>query len=89
MWFLKHRVHVAEGAATVRGPCPNCSNTVDFQLLWNKAGLGLGVPIVMLFTDKATITTHTQYHLGCPTCGHLERITKDVAKGLIAEGKNP
>lgn len=88
MWFQNSRLHKADDAATVSGQCPNCSNTVDFQLVWNKAGLGLGIPIVMLFTDKATITTHTQYHLGCPTCGYLERVSKDVAKGLIAEGRN-
>jgi len=43
----------------------------------------------MLFTDKTTVTTHKQYHLGCPTCGYMERISKDIAKGLIAEGADP
>jgi hypothetical protein len=86
--FLQNaRLHVEDRAATVRRRCPNCSNEVDFLLVWNKAGLGLGIPVVMWFTDATTITTHKQYHLGCPTCGYLERISRDAAKGLIAEGR--
>ncbi len=85
MWFQNARVHVHETAATVTHQCPNCSNTVEFKLLWNKASPGHDIPIVMWFTDKATITTHKQYHLGCPICGYVERIDKNVAMGLIAE----
>ncbi|NLX95987.1 MAG: hypothetical protein GXY83_07410 [Rhodopirellula sp.] len=88
MWFQNAKLHVHEAASKVRRNCPNCSNEVDFQLIWNKAGPGLGIPIVMWFTDAATITTHKQYHLGCPVCGYLERISRDVAKGLIAEGSD-
>jgi len=86
MWIQSPKIYVHDRARRVPAECPNCSNQVAFQLLWNKAGLGLGIPIIMLFTDKARITTHKEYHLGCPVCGHKERITKDVAKGLIAEG---
>jgi len=88
MWFKNAQLHVHETAATVRNKCPRCSNEVDFKLIWNKAGLGLGIPVLGWFTDKAVITTHKQYHLGCPVCGYLERIARDVAKGLIAEGKD-
>jgi hypothetical protein len=87
MWFFKSQLHVHETAATVSKQCPNCSNITDFQLLWNKAGPSLGVPIVMLFTDKTTISTHKQYHLGCPICDYTERIDKHMARGLIAEGE--
>lgn len=86
MWFMHAKIHKVDGAARVSSECPNCSNIVDFQLLWNKAGLALGIPVVSLFTDKTMISTHTQYHLGCPTCGYLERLDNHVAKGLIAEG---
>lgn len=86
MWFLNAQIHVEDRAATVKRQCPNCSNVVEFKLLWNKAGLSLGIPIVMLFTDKARISTHTHYHLGCPVCGYTERIEKNIALGLIAEG---
>jgi hypothetical protein len=87
MLFRNADVHVHEDAATVKRQCPNCSNVVDFQLLWNKAGLSLGIPVVMWFTDKATIATHKQYHLGCPICRYSEQIDKNLAQGLIAEGK--
>jgi len=87
MWFQNAKIHVHETAATVVRQCPNCGNSTEFKLLWNKAGLGLGVPVVSWFTDKTTITTHKQYHLGCSTCGYVERILKDDAKGLIAEGE--
>jgi len=87
MWFKNAQVHLHEKAATVRNTCPNCSNEVDFVLLWNKAGLGIGIPILMLFTDKAVITTHKQYHLGCPICGYKFKVEKNIAQGLIAEGK--
>ena len=70
----------------MRAKCPNCSNEVDFQLIWCKAGPGLGIPVLMWFTDAVTITTHKRYALGCPVCGYTETITRDVAKGLIAEG---
>lgn len=86
MWFLNAKIHVDEHAATVNKQCPNCSNVVEFRVLWNKAGLSLGIPIVMLFTDKARISTHKHYHLGCPVCGYAERIDKNIAQGLIAEG---
>ena len=87
MWFRSAQLHVLEEANTVPARCPNCHNAVEFRVLWNKAGLGLGIPVVAWFTDAAVITTHTQYHLGCPTCGYIERISNDAARGLIAEGK--
>lgn len=88
MWFQNAKVHIHETAATVRRTCPKCSNEVDFRLIWNKAGLALGVPIVSWFTDAAMISTHNHYHLGCPTCGYAERVSRDIAKGLIAEGES-
>jgi predicted RNA-binding Zn-ribbon protein involved in translation (DUF1610 family) len=88
MFRFPATLHVDERAATVRRQCPNCSNEVDFRLVWNKAGLGLGIPVVSWFTDATTITTHKQYHLGCPVCGYLETISRDAAKGLMAEGGN-
>jgi predicted RNA-binding Zn-ribbon protein involved in translation (DUF1610 family) len=87
MWFLNAQIHIEDQAARVKRQCPNCSNVVEFQLLWNKAGLSLGIPVVMLFTDKARISTHKHFHLGCPVCGYIERIDKNIAQGLIAEGK--
>lgn len=87
MWFKSAEIHVHETAATVAKQCPNCENTTDFKVLWNKAGFGLGIPVVSWFTDKTTITTHKHYHLGCPTCGYAERIEKSVALGLIAKGE--
>lgn len=86
MWMQNYKVHVHEQAATVRAECPNCGNEADFNLLWNKAGPGIGVPILMFFTEKAVVTTHKQYHLGCPICGYAERIKKDTAQGLICKG---
>jgi hypothetical protein len=88
MWFKNAQLHVHETASKLRHKCPICSNEVDFQLVWNKAGPGLGIPIVSWFTDATMITTHKQYHLGCPVCGYLERINRDIAKGLIAEGED-
>jgi predicted RNA-binding Zn-ribbon protein involved in translation (DUF1610 family) len=87
MWFRSAHLHIHEDANTVEAKCPHCSNRVHFRLLWNKAGLGLGIPVIGWFTDAAVITTHTHYHLGCPTCGYMERISADAARGLIAEGK--
>ena len=40
-------VHVHEDAAKVTRQCPNCSNVVEFRLSWNKAGLSLGIPVLM------------------------------------------
>jgi predicted RNA-binding Zn-ribbon protein involved in translation (DUF1610 family) len=87
MWFRSAHLHIHEQAKAVEAKCPNCNNEVRFRLLWNKAGLGLGIPVIGWFTDAAVITTHTHYHLGCPTCGYMERISADAARGLIAEGK--
>lgn len=87
MWFRSAQLHIHEEANTVEAKCPNCHNQVGFKLLWNKAGLGLGIPVIGWFTDAAVITTHTHYHLGCPTCGYMERISADAARGLITEGK--
>jgi predicted RNA-binding Zn-ribbon protein involved in translation (DUF1610 family) len=87
MWLRSAQLHIHEQAKAVEAKCPNCNNEVRFRLLWNKAGLGLGIPVIGWFTDAAVITTHTHYHLGCPTCGYMERISADAARGLIAEGK--
>jgi len=86
MWFRNAQLHVNENAGKVRRKCPRCSNEVEFQLLWNKSGLEVGIPVVSWFTDATVLSTHKQYHLGCPVCGYLEEINRDVAKGLIAEG---
>jgi predicted RNA-binding Zn-ribbon protein involved in translation (DUF1610 family) len=86
MWFKSKQLHVDEKAATVRRKCPQCSNEVDFRLVWNKAGLAIGVPVVSWFTDAAMISTHNNYHLGCPVCGYLEKITRAQAKALRSTG---
>lgn len=87
MWFFDGEFHVDERAAAVQRTCPNCSNDSKFQLLWSKQGLSLGIPIVMLFTDKARICTHKCYYLSCQICQYRERIDKNIALGLIAEGR--
>ena len=85
MIFKGLKVHEHESGATAHLECPNCENEVDCKLVWAKAGLGIGIPVVSWFTDATTITTHKKYGLVCPTCDYTEAITKDIAKGLIAK----
>jgi uncharacterized C2H2 Zn-finger protein len=87
MLFFRGRNRLVSDAATVLRLCPRCSNTVEFQLVWCKSGPTIGVPIVMLFTDRASVSLFKVYFLQCPICGYQERVDKNVAKGLIAEGR--
>jgi len=80
-------LHEHESGASARIQCPNCNNEGDFKLVWGKAGLGLGVPVVSWFTDALTVTTHKKWGIRCPTCNYAEEITKDVAKGLILKAE--
>lgn len=75
--------HQIGHAQTVRTTCQHCGNDADLQLHYVKAGLGLGVPILMLFSDRFVATTHKKYYLVCPTCGCAYQVKKDVAKGLM------
>jgi len=87
MWLQNGSLHRHESAFPGTGECGNCGNAVEFHLIWQKAGVGLGIPILMWFTDRFTITTHRKYYLGCPVCGELEQIPKDVALGFIEESR--
>lgn len=86
MIIYKARLHRMPGAATVKSTCGNCGNETHFELAFAKQGLGLSVPIVSLFTDKATLAAKT-YYLQCPVCNAADKISKDAAKGLIAKGE--
>lgn len=62
-----------------------CGNVGDWELHYTKEGLGIGVPIVSMFTDKAVLAKKT-YYLLCPVCSDAEKVSRDAAEGLIAKG---
>jgi len=86
MLLYKAKLHREPGAARVAATCANCGNETQFELAYAKEGIGVGVPIVSLFTDKAILAAKT-YYLQCPICNAADKISKDVAKGLIAQGE--
>ncbi|HUT13594.1 MAG TPA: hypothetical protein VMY42_24110 [Thermoguttaceae bacterium] len=83
MLFRSGEFHRIENAQSVRRTCEHCGNDEDLQLHYVKAGPGLGVPILMFFSDRFVATTHKKYFLICPKCGCAFQINKDVAKGLM------
>ena len=86
MWFQKTKLYPVEDAATVLRTCENCSNEAEFELVWTKAGPGIGIPVAMLFTQKAVLAARI-WAIRCPVCGYAEKIKRDVAKGLRLQGK--
>ena len=83
MLFRSGKMHAIDNAAPVRKACQHCGNTGDLKLHYAKAGPGLGVPILMFFSDRFVATTHKNYYMVCPTCDACLQVNKDVAKGLI------
>ena len=83
MWLGKSQLHAVRDAATVKRECANCGNNVDLELHYAKTGLGLGIPVLMLFSDSFSVTTHKKYYLVCPACACAVEVNKDVAKGLM------
>lgn len=79
------RLHEHESGASAEIECPRCGRTGDFKLVWGKAGLGLGVPVVSWFTDAAMVTTHRKWGIRCPFCQYAEEIDKRLADALIEE----
>jgi hypothetical protein len=85
MLLYRAKLHRESGAATVATTCGNCGNETCFELAYAKEGLGIGIPVVSWFTDKAVLAAKT-YYLQCPICNAADKISKDAAKGLIAQG---
>lgn len=69
------------GATSVERTCSNCGNLAPFELHYAKEGIGLGVPIVSMFTDKATLARKS-YYLVCSICSSAESVSRDAAAGL-------
>jgi len=83
MFFRRSELHPIGGSARVRRPCANCGNEVDLELHFVKAGPGLGIPVLMWFSDAFVVTTHKKYYLVCPVCTCALEVNKDLAKGLM------
>lgn len=75
-------------AATVPRTCEHCGNEVQLQLHSHKSGPMLGIPVVMWFTDKASVSLFRKYLLLCPICDNATHVDRHVAKGLIVEGES-
>lgn len=82
-------LHEHESGASVRIECPQCAQEGDFKLVWGKAGLGLGIPVVSWFTDALMVTTHKKWGIRCPSCKYAEEIEKHVAQALIKQTEKP
>ncbi len=61
--------------------CPSCHNQGEFVLCYAKTGMGVGIPIASLFTDKAILAKKT-FVLACPVCPYNEKISRDAAAAL-------
>ena len=83
MLFRSSQLHPVANAAKIRRTCANCGNEVDLGLHYVKVGPGLGIPVLMWFSDMFSVTTHKKYYLICPKCTCALEITKDLAKGLM------
>ncbi|NQU23404.1 MAG: hypothetical protein HQ567_19155 [Candidatus Nealsonbacteria bacterium] len=83
MLFRTGKFHQVDHAQAVRRTCEHCGNETDLRLNYVKAGPGLGVPVLMFFSDKFVLSTHKKYYLVCQTCGCAHQINKDLAKGLM------
>lgn len=65
--------------------CEHCSHSSVFQLWVKKTGIGLGVPLINLLTDKFSITTGKIYALKCTACDQLKGITSTEAEEFITK----
>ena len=83
--FISNRktLRPVEGATKVPLKCENCNNQVDFELHSAKSGPGLGVPIVLFFTDKYTLAKKS-YYLLCSICDNAVQLSRQQAKSLGA-----
>ena len=83
--FISNRktLRPVEGATKVPLKCENCNNQVDFELYSAKSGPGLGVPIVLFFTDKYTLAKKS-YYLLCSICDDAVQLSRQQAKSLGA-----
>ena len=63
---------VVKNSKTSSRMCPRCNNQVEYQLVKDSEGIGIGmwtlIPIV------------TRYALKCPICPHAEEVSRKVAK---------
>jgi len=81
--IYRARLNPEPGARPVERKCANCGNLAAFELHHSKEGIGIGLPIVSMFTDKATFAKKS-YYLVCPICSDGESVSRDTAIGLKA-----
>jgi hypothetical protein len=83
--FISNRrtLRPVENATRIPITCNNCNNEVEYELYSAKTGPGIGVPVVLFFTDKYTLAKKS-YFLVCPVCDFAVQIKRDQAKSLGA-----
>jgi hypothetical protein len=87
MRFARAREVPHPDAARSWNPCPHCGQNHTALHLWSrKHGLGIGVPVVQLFTDRFTSTTHRDWFLICSVCHETHAISSEVAQALLSSG---
>ena len=81
--FRRHKSNFAK-----KQFCDNCSHMSIFQLWVKKTGIGFGVPLINLFTDRFSVTTGKRYALKCTACNQLKGIVSTEAEEFITNN-NP
>jgi hypothetical protein len=83
--FISNRrtLRPVPGATKVPTRCENCNNQVEYELYSAKTGPGLGVPVVLFFTDKYTLAKKS-YYLVCSICDNAVQLSRQQAKSLGA-----
>jgi hypothetical protein len=86
MFLRSAKARPVPSAGTVLRVCENCGNQTAYELVSAKTGIGIGIPVVQWFTDKAVLAQKS-YYLRCPVCSAGFRVEKDLARGLMNQGR--
>jgi len=63
---------VVKNSKTTSRLCPRCNNQVEYQLVKDSEGIGIGMWTLIPIVNR--------YALKCPICPEAEEITRGVAK---------
>lgn len=67
MLFRTGRTRLVDGSDPIAKVCENCDNESEMRLHVMKHGPGIGIPILMWFSDRFVLSSKKTGYL-CPIC---------------------